>query len=199
LPIVGDAVARKMAQLDVNYRESPLARSEELRLKDATLLPNRAGEQASLDDWLRFQRAPQAGDRAPDVRGRDGRMGTPLRLFDLFRGPRFTLLLFAGNARRDDGYARLAAIAGEVAGRFGDDVRLCVVVAGEIHLASLEWRDAVLLDTEGEAHRLYGVGAEALYLIRPDGYIGFRSQRALVEPLLAYRDQLLVSYALCAR
>jgi len=199
LPIVSDAVARKMAQLDVNYRCSPLARSEELRLKHATLLPTHGGEQASLDDWLRFQRAVQAGDRAPDARGRDGRMGTPMRLFDLFRGPHFTLLLFAGKARTDGGYARLAAIAGEVTERFGDDVRPCVVVVGETHLASLEWKEAVLLDTEGEAHRLYGVGAEGLYLIRPDGYIGFRSRRVLVEPLLAYLDQQLVSPVLYAR
>jgi hypothetical protein len=46
------------------------------------------------------------------------------------------------------------------------------------------------LDPECELHQTYGAGAESLYLIRPDGYIGFRSQPVEKEPLLQYLSQL---------
>jgi len=48
-----------------------------------------------------------------------------------------------------------------------------------------------LLDPDREAHKLYGArNEEALYLIRLDGYIGFRSQPAAEEPLLRYLGNL---------
>src|SRR5690349_8232584 len=49
-----------------------------------------------------------------------------------------------------------------------------------------DWDGTLLLDPEREAHSLYGATAEALYFIRPDGYIGFRSQPADLAPLLEY-------------
>jgi hypothetical protein len=44
----------------------------------------------------------------------------------------------------------------------------------------------VLLDTDGEAHRLYGTQGGGAYLVRPDGYIGHRTRRAEVDRLLRY-------------
>ena len=44
----------------------------------------------------------------------------------------------------------------------------------------------MLLDPAGEASDLYGVAAEALYLVRPDGYIGHRSQPVDQPGLLTY-------------
>lgn len=79
-----------------------------------------------------------AGHRAPDASLRTG------RLFDVFRGPHFTLLAFtpasAENARR-------------LSQRFGDVVRSYVDLA----------------DSAGQVRRAYG-NAE-LVLVRPDGYI----------------------------
>jgi hypothetical protein len=62
------------------------------------------GEDLALPDAL--SKGPQAGDRAPDVRGlRHSGVGHPLRLFELLRGTAQTLLLYlddaAGHARTD--------------------------------------------------------------------------------------------------
>jgi hypothetical protein len=121
-----------------------------------------------LVDRVRFRGAPQPGDRAPDARGRDTG-GEPRRLFDVFRGPHFTLLLFTGGTD----HRPAVDAARRVRELVGVDVRECVVVAGARVPPGREG-DPVLLDPDREAHRLYGAGAGSLYLVRPDGYVGFR-------------------------
>jgi 2-polyprenyl-6-methoxyphenol hydroxylase-like FAD-dependent oxidoreductase len=181
-PVKG-ALARSMAQLGVNYRGLPLT-LEPRDVCGLPALPGHASEVASLGDRLSFQRGPHAGDRAPDARGLS-RDGFPLRLFDRLRGPQWSLLLFDGRGQTAAGYARLRAVAAEAEALLRADVRITVVVMGESAPAAL-MGEGLLRDPSGEIHRLYGAQAEALYLIRPDGYIGTRSQPASVEQLRAY-------------
>ena len=117
------------------------------------------------------------------------RTGAPTRLFDLFRGPRFTLLLFDGRAATDAGYERVAATARQVGAVLGDDVRAYVVVPTERRPPGLDGVD-VLLDPDRDAHQRYGATAESLYLVRPDGYIAFRSQPAEAPPVLDHLARL---------
>jgi hypothetical protein len=42
----------------------------------------------------------------------------------------------------------------------------------------------VFLDPDRDAHHRYAATAESLYLVRPDGYVAYRSQPASVGPLL---------------
>ena len=63
-------------QLGLNYRGGPLS----------------VDERAAVGEGV-----TRAGDRAPDARLRDA-AGAPVRLFDLFRGPHFTLLALDGAA-----------------------------------------------------------------------------------------------------
>ncbi len=41
-------------------------------------------------------------------------------------------------------------------------------------LPAQTWPAQVIVDPELAAHRAYGAAAPCLYLIRPDGYVGFR-------------------------
>jgi hypothetical protein len=50
----------------------------------------------------------------------------------------------------------------------------------------------VLLDPEGEIHQRYGARSECLYLIRPDGHVGYRGQPADGDKLLAYLETIFV-------
>ncbi|MFF5127999.1 FAD-dependent monooxygenase [Streptomyces syringium] len=96
-----------------------------------------------------------AGDRAPDAPCVDAVTGRPVRLFDVFAGPHFTLLGFG-----EDSAKALADVAGEC----GDLVRTCLV-DGE--------PEAGLADPEGHARAAYGVpeGRGGLVLVRPDNHI----------------------------
>jgi hypothetical protein len=179
LKVVQTAMLDKVAELDVGYRNTSLAREVD------TLGAPSDAEDAGVVDHIRFRRGPRAGDRAPDARGRDGETGTPTRLFDLFRGTHFTLLLFDGPAGTDAGYDRLAATARQVCAALEDDVRAHVVVPAARRPARLDAVD-VLLDPDRDAHSRYAATAESLYLVRPDGYVAFRSQPAAARPVLEY-------------
>jgi hypothetical protein len=106
---------RATEQLDLGYRDSPLSVETRLDLDDEAL---------------------HAGDRAPD-----GRRGS-VHLFDLFRGPHWTLLLVDTDAAVPEIDARLARIP---------------------------------------AYDVYGRG---IFLVRPDGYIGWAGAKA--DGLAAY-------------
>ncbi|SFE46256.1 2-polyprenyl-6-methoxyphenol hydroxylase [Actinacidiphila alni] len=109
-------------QLGVNYRGSALARDD----RDDT---------ASL----------RAGDRAPDATGLTTVDGE-LRLFDLLRGGRFTVL------------------------DFGD-----AAVPGALRVVTQPAGPGEIADTEGHLAAAYGATDRTLVLIRPDGYIALIS------------------------
>ncbi|MER7767527.1 FAD-dependent monooxygenase [Kitasatospora sp. NPDC096140] len=116
--------------LSVGYRSGPLGRN----LDDATGI--------------------RAGDRAPDApcTTADGR---PTRLFDLFRGPHFTLLTIGGPTDP-------AGPPGPVDLPDLPDLP---------DLRSVELRRAAVLDPDGHLARAYGLRGGAVVLVRPDGYV----------------------------
>jgi hypothetical protein len=141
---------------------------------------SRNTEEPSVADWAAFGDGPAPGDRAPDVhyRERDGDDGGGPRLHDLFRGTGHVLLLFDGAAATDRGYKNLDGIAREVKDKYGHLVDVHVVVPRGERPAALTWTGAVLLDARGAIHKTYGARSECLYLIRPDGYVAYRTQPA---------------------
>ena len=116
--------------------------------------------------------APHAGDRAPDVE-----LGYRHRVSDLLRGPHHTLLLFGG--RSTALIERFSELAREVTARYGDLVKPVVIRLANAQPPRGE------VDEHGAAHDRYGADPGAIYLVRPDGYIGFRGAETDTEPLRA--------------
>jgi hypothetical protein len=108
------------------------------------------------------------------------------RLFSLLAHPRHTLLLFDGSAATPEGYANLAHIAARAAERWGDRVETWIVVPRGERPAQLAGDERVVLDPKATLHRRFGAGSECLYLVRPDGYVGFRAQPAQWAALEEY-------------
>jgi 2-polyprenyl-6-methoxyphenol hydroxylase-like FAD-dependent oxidoreductase len=189
LDAVQDYLARRSSQLFVNYRASSLSRSYGEPLAKA-LLGYRAGEKAGVADRFDFLAAPHAGDRAPDGPAVDAASREETSLFREFRGTHFSLLLFDGLAHTEAGYANLSKIARQVEALLGNTVKTHIVISTDEVPEELDMDGTVLLDGSGSLHELYGAGAESLYLIRPDGYVGLRGQPAAAEPLLEYLDRM---------
>jgi 2-polyprenyl-6-methoxyphenol hydroxylase-like FAD-dependent oxidoreductase len=155
----------RAAQLLVAYPDSPLA-------------------DESVDNGA-LAGGPRPGERAPDARGLHRGDGSgSARLFDLMRGTEPVLLLYAGAAAPNEavrGFETIAAAGRELAG--GQLAAYAVLAPGiDEHPGSL----ATLSDESGEFGSSYGAADTCLYLIRPDGYVGFRAAPAAPEPLLAY-------------
>ena len=135
---------------------------------------------------MAFGSALRPGDRAPDVALDDAD-----RLFSRLARRASTLLLFDGNAPTPEGYENLASIARRASERWGALVETWIVVPRAEAPRELAG-SRVLCDPGGALHRRYGAGSECLYLLRPDGYVGFRSQPATWDVLSAHLERILL-------
>jgi hypothetical protein len=155
-------------------------RKKEDRLADTQILLNYRGA-PWVADALPGD-GPRAGDRAPDAQGlRREHVGFPLRLFEVLRGTEHVIIvpLGAGSVARD----RVEAFARETNERYGDLARTVAVAADDADTPDLIGVP-LLRDREGAFRRAYGSVGEAVWVIRPDGYIGARaplSDRAAID------------------
>lgn len=119
-----------------------------------------------------LKHGPRAGDRLPDVElARNGRATT---LQQELRGPCLHLLLCGG---ADVWESRAPAVA-SIAARYGGVV--CV------HRLTRSSGLDVLVDESGTALSRLGVRNAAQYLVRPDGYIGYRCGGTNLDGIESY-------------
>jgi hypothetical protein len=127
---------REARQLDLGYPGSPL----------------------SLEDPARTH-GPRAGDRAPDAPIHHA-TGAPTRLFELFKGPHWTLL---GHDLDHDTLPSHPQLHVHAFGAYGD-----------------------VVDTHGHVRDAYAMKPGDQVLVRPDGYIGAVVAGARREALRLY-------------
>ncbi len=115
----------------------------------------------------------RAGDRAPDAicENSSGR----IRLFDLFRGPHFTLLVFGSRAA--------AAI------RDLEWTPVDILRKWSVRLSGTAEEDRTIIDTNGDAHAAYGTSDKdnVVYLVRPDGYVGVIASQNWMDSVNDYQ------------
>jgi hypothetical protein len=183
-------IVREAAELTVGYAGGPLCGEHTLSPLGARVGSAAGGETPSVGSRLAFSAGPRPGSRAPDAMftRSDGRRG---RLSEIWSGDAFTLLLFDGRHASAAGYACLAAIAARMHARFGELVRAFVITPRADRPMELPVELEVLHDG-GELEARYGGQTECLYLLRPDLYVGFRSQPASADALDAYLAAVLV-------
>ena len=114
------------------------------------------------------------GGRAPDATGltRTSVSG-PLRLFSLLGSREHTLLLYAGDDATADDVATFerAADAAVRAAHGRIDVYLIAAPNADVDITALP----VIRDRDGDFARMYSAVGPSVYVVRPDGYLGFAS------------------------
>ncbi|HRI71169.1 MAG TPA: FAD-dependent monooxygenase [Polyangium sp.] len=179
-----------MLDIGFNYRASPLAEEHVGSVLKIRLRSTDQDELASFRERIDFSSGPQPGDRAPNVKM--NHIGVS-NLFDLMLGTQQVLFLFDGQAATSEGYTTLAAIAKTVGKSWGSLIKTYIVVPRSSRPPELgsevDEVAQVLLDPDNAIHRRYGATKECLYLIRPDGHVGFRSQPADKVSLVAYLEK----------
>jgi len=130
-------------------------------------------------------RTLHAGDRAPDWALLDGVSHEAILLLDRLRKPVHQLLLFAGQSTRDA--IDLNEHRKVLAGLYAEVMDTLLIV----HDENSDIPDA-LFDADGAVHALYEVHPTGVVLVRPDGYIGFRSGGIQLGALRAYLSRLFL-------
>lgn len=197
--IVQQRILRAGSLTGVSYRTSslsaechpPLEKSVEKSLGKLkhSLYSENEDERPGISSWIDFTRAPVAGDRALDATFKD-EAGAEMHLSKRIAGNNFKLLLFDGFVASDEGYEGFSRIAKVLKEKYDRLVDVHVVVPFAPGKNKLPAYDSVIYDSERTLHKLYGASSEALYLIRPDGYIAFRSQPASLEELISYFEAI---------
>ncbi len=127
-----------------------------------------------------YTAGPAAGDRAVDAPMSGGG-----RLCELLHATKHGLLLFTG-AQPGAGELRdLANIERYMREGYGDEIRTYLIARREAAWAGLK-----VEDPEGRIHEAYAGALACVYLIRPDGYVGFRSLSSDPLPLLEYLNRV---------
>lgn len=169
-------IINTLSELNINYRNSPIVQN------DPAFLFSLHTQQPSLKNWLAFRNGPKAGERTPDIK-----LHTPegkKRLFQVLSNSlKHTLLLFAGTTLDLE---HLHQIVEKFSNAFPDKLLLYVVLPTTSIPETLSNCVSVLLDPEQEGHHCYGATGACWYLIRPDGYIGCRSQSMDCDRLKIY-------------
>lgn len=178
--------AHDLGELVIGYRDSPIVAQHRKSVLLAEVRSSPTTERPSIREWRDFGAAPKPGERAPDCALADGR-----HLHDVASGTAHTLLLFDGAAPTASGYRTLTAAARRVTARYPGRVEAHVIVPGGERPDEMAWSGSVLFDSDGDWHARYGASAECVYLIRPDGYVGYRAQPIKVERLMAFLAKIL--------
>lgn len=161
-----ESVARHSEQLDVDYGPG-LACAEEGA----------------------FVAGPRPGQQAMDVAPLLAH-GKIVRLSDLLCGTRSTLLLFPG--AEPSSWRRLAAIGHAIDATYGGLIAPYLIATPERSAqAGFTSDQRVVGDPQDGLRTCYGVETDSLYLIRPDGYVAYRSQPATAPGLKRYLGRSL--------
>jgi 2-polyprenyl-6-methoxyphenol hydroxylase-like FAD-dependent oxidoreductase len=184
---------QNLSMLGVGYADSPICAQDRPSVWQSKVLAGKDSEAPGVLDWAAFGSGPEPGQRAPDVAAEGGLgEGRPVRVHELVRAGKHLVLLFDGAAATEDGYRNLIEIAEALRARHGDAVAPTLVVPFADAPAAARWEGPTLLDPTSAVHQLYGARSECVYVIRPDGYIGYRGQPADGARLQAWFDRVLV-------
>jgi 2-polyprenyl-6-methoxyphenol hydroxylase-like FAD-dependent oxidoreductase len=159
---------RHQEQLDLDYSKSPICHEHH-------------------NGGHRFMTGPRAGGQAIDAKPLLHR-GKRTTLFNLLRGPQHELLLFPGAYHEAASWRRMAEIVSSLHEPWRELFKVWFVASrADAMPPNLDLNGGeLILDPERALHDRYGADKETMYLIRPDGYVGYRSQPATASALNDY-------------
>jgi hypothetical protein len=178
---VSRKMSRNLSELGVEYHASPIVAED------------RGGIfRTGVADTLDFRGSLHPGDRIPDVLLEPPQdVEGPTRLFEVLQGTKHVLLVFEGEHVGNEANM----IEGVLQFAKGQERQITTyfVVRGDVAPPSIAWEGPLIRDHEGMLHQRFGARGACLYLIRPDGYLGYRSIPPDRDKLAAYLGRIFVA------
>mgnify|MGYP001319999774 FL=1 len=187
--LVERRTSRGLSMLELGYRNSPSVGQTEPQGEAGQ---SGSSSMRSLREWLHYGYGPAPGERAPDVGVLSDGTRKDLRLFELIGGTKHSLLLFPGVLSSDEGPAHLTDLGAQISHLYPGLIRtfLITIEGSPRHPSRSGWNGPALVDQGGLMHQIYGARTNSLYLIRPDGYVAFRSQPIDAGQFTAYLSKI---------
>ena len=182
LPAFQHRISARIGELSIDYRRSPIVLD-----RGGSAGPH-AGERAP-DGTLRRGSAESApgGSGGPAERG----SGDEVRLYELLRVGRFLALAFAGAEGPIDADL-IRGIAGALE-PIGPIIQGYLVTQEPPTDSAAPDGWSALHDPAGAFHKAFGIDRSCVYLIRPDGYIAFRTDAlSFASAFAEFRPRLFV-------
>lgn len=153
-------------------------------IRETQLLISYRGTAHVRDDTNALDAAlPAPGDRAPNVDGlRHPYIGHTVRLFERIGRGRHVLVGYANAVESARGFVEVVDTLRAI---FGNAASGVVIVPSGVDACAIEGVN-VLSDDAGAFAREYGAQDRMVWLIRPDGYIGWRAGSPSRAQLAAY-------------
>ena len=176
-----DAVQEKiittLSQIEIHYKDSPIVEERWFESKDT---PGYTPHPHDL----------KAGERVKDYNllSADGK--DTVDLYKLFKGAEHELLIFTGTEPEDMELKEIAKIYELVSGGYSELIEPHLILGSRELTGKLPRVASTWQDRDREMHRDFGAAEASLYLIRPDGYIGFRNQPASASDLMEYLSEI---------
>lgn len=166
-----------ISQIEHHYRGSPIV-AESWKMS------------RNVEGFRPPEDALAPGERVADFALEHARTGEATSLYELLTGAEHELLLFTGLHPGAEELARLRSIVERVEARYPELI--------EVHLIQVPGSSSVGLpevashhiDGDHRMHLAFGASCASVYLVRPDGYVGFRNQPASLADLQDYLDTI---------
>jgi 2-polyprenyl-6-methoxyphenol hydroxylase-like FAD-dependent oxidoreductase len=165
-------IARTLAELDLQYRHSPIVAEDDPQLLSA-IFPS--GLEGGWQAYARFNASLHAGDRAPDVEFPLPAEKRTARMHELLDPLRHTLFLFESKMMSDLAADAATAIAQLLCECYSKVIAGCLITEQQRPQITMECPGRAVSDVDGSLHHAFGAASPCLYLIRPDGRIAYRS------------------------
>ncbi|MGI9533532.1 MAG: FAD-dependent monooxygenase [Thermodesulfobacteriota bacterium] len=164
------------SQLSQNYRDSNIV--EEFAGLPIHLLGGKhlSEEHLCSEAWLYFGKGPHAGDRLQECYKIENANGESNFLSDHLEKGSFNLLCFVATENpTSDILDEINKISKWNSESNGAPFKFHIILLNKNSVSKFDNNICVLIDPISEAHNKYGAKGECIYLIRPDGYVGYRS------------------------
>jgi 2-polyprenyl-6-methoxyphenol hydroxylase-like FAD-dependent oxidoreductase len=161
---ISSLAIKQAEKLDMNYPRSPLSRQDSTQMTPHT----------------------RAGMHAPDALCRIG--GRPSHFLEMIRGPQADLLLFAGVSPTPQAIRALQGLEESVA-PLQEHVRVRYVFPSQAYASDTGMSEddpKVIVDGLENLHAVFGIKRPEIVYVRPDGYIGLRTENLDARSLSHY-------------
>ena len=175
------------SQLSQNYRKSGLV--DEFAGLPIHLLGGKHLSEDHLcsEAWLYFGKGPHAGDRMRECFEIENSSGKTNYLSDHMEKGLFNLLCFIATENPGEEIInQINSISEWNTGENKVPFKFHVILLRPDSVTEFDKNICILVDPKSEAHNNYGAKGECIYLVRPDGYVGYRSLPPNLERLKEY-------------